>query len=906
MNNLVSKVCFVFTALVFLASLANAEPITTIETSSIELVSSSRSSRTTLDYTYKATFTNNGANASNVTGIVNSTNAAVQVIEGTVVIGDIPTNTPTTSDDTFTIRIDRTVPFNPDDLLWTFDSFKPISIDIGASEVILDEGENINQSYTVSYTAIDSTNKTIIFEQHIVPINGVQIFTDAPASWSSTITKDWIVNGNLSALAAGQYKLTTTATILETGEIASADMLVTVLPPNQLDYSLHAPLMSPGGIQLNQVEDVFFGVQLDIGNGAPESLMLEETDSNGNVIQTIGLLFDNGLDGDVVADDGMYGATFPITGNTEGKLYYRVSFFDGNQTAYSALTALAVVDFPTTTSVVDPNMLIETDDPLISVYSDHIVIIFNDDISSSDIKNIVQEVGGTIIGSIPDLNIIEVGFESKTLLELIALIEAYSLRPEVETADLSIKVDVDAVFPDDKGSLINMQVTRVDEIWLIAPSGSSIAVVDTGVDYTHTDLNVTKGEDKLSNDNDPMDANGHGTHVAGTAAAIINNNKDVAGVANGQIVAVRGIGGSMQNLADAIKYAATKSSIINISGGAYGSSKLFELLGKVFGGAFGNSNIVEKVTKGLSEKVIVAAAGNGEQGVHIGLNEKFYPCSNTNVFCVGSSTNADARSTFSNFGSWVDISAPGENVLSTKLGGGTTTLSGTSMASPLVAGVSRVVWNANPTWSASKVKKRLLDTAVEASGLKGKQIGNRIDAFEALFNGDFESKLDGWKYTGTCSSKTQLGPIIPKSGKRMAFCTTGPAGDFKQATLTKELNFVADSDFTIRFWYNFVSEEYPEFVGSIYDDSLKIKLVKPDGTEIILVQESINTTNFELVSGIDFQGGDTTVGQLKGGWREVSKTIAVKKGSGSYTIVVEDAGDDIYDTAVLLDQVRLQ
>lgn len=883
MNNLVSKVSFVFTTLVFLASLASAEPITTIETSSMELVSSSRSGRTTLDYTYKATFTNNGANASNVTGIVNSTSPAIQVIEGTVVIGDIPTSTPTTSDDTFTIRIDRTVPFNPDDLLWTFDSFKPISVDVGASEVVLDEGESINQSYTVSYTAADSSNKTIIFEQQILPINGVQIFTDAPASWSSTITKDWIVNGNLSALSAGQYTLTTTATILETGEIASADMLITVLSPNQSNYSLHAPLMSPGGVQLNQVEDVFFGVQLDIENGAPESLMLEETDSNGNVIQTIGLLFDNGLDGDVTADDGMYGATFPITGNTEGKMYYRVSFFDGNQTAYSAIAALAVVDFPTTTSIADQNMLIESNDPQVKVYADHIVVSFKDDISPSEIQSIVQEVGGKIIGSLPDLNIVEVGFEPKTFAEIEALVAAYSLRSEVEFAEYSVQVEVEAVFPDDKGSLKNMEVSRVDEIWLIAPSGSNIAIVDTGVDYTHTDLDVIKGEDKVSNDNDPMDAHGHGTHVAGTAAAIINNNKDVAGVADSKIVAVRGIGGSMQNLADAIKYAATKANVINISGGAY--------TGK---------DIIEKVTKNLGTKIIVSTAGND------GQNKQRYPCFNTNVFCVGNSTDSDTKAPLSNFGSWVDIAAPGQNVLSTKLGGGTTTKSGTSMAAPLVSGVARVVWNANPAWSASKVKKRLLDTAVEATGLKGKQIGNRIDAFEALFNGDFESDLDGWKYTGTCSSKTQLGPIVPKSGKKMAFCTTGPAGDFKQATLTKELNFVADSDFTIRFWYNFVSEEYPEFVGSIFDDSLKIKLIMPDGTEIILAQESINTTNFEPVGGIDFPGGDTTVGQLQGGWREVSKTIAVKKGSGSYTIVVEDAGDDIYDTAVLLDQVRLQ
>ncbi|AXY02910.1 hypothetical protein D1115_18240 [Vibrio alfacsensis] len=428
-----------------------------------------------------------------------------------------------------------------------------------------------------------------------------------------------------------------------------------------------------------------------------------------------------------------------------------------------------------------------------------------------------------------------------------------------------------------------MKISRVDEIWLLAKSGNSIAIVDTGVDYNHTDLNVVKGKDFVSNDSDPMDTHGHGTHVAGTAAAIINNGQDVSGVANSKIVAVRGIGGSMQVLADAIKYAATKASVINISGGAYGGS-----------------STIEKVTKNLGSKVIVSTAGNN------GQNKKRYPCANTNVFCVGNSTDSDNRASSSNYGSWVDIAAPGQSVLSTKLGGGTTTKSGTSMAAPLVAGAARVIWNQHPKWTATKVKQRLLDTAVAAPGLKGKKIGDRIDVFEALFNGDFEQDLKEWEYTGTCTSKTKLGPIVPKSGKKMAFCTTGPAGDQVAATLTKELNFVADSDFTIKFWYNFVSEEYPEFVGSVFDDSLKIKLIAPNGTETILAQESINSSNFEPISGIDFPGGDNTVGQLKGGWKEVSKTIAVKKGTGSYKIVIEDAGDDIYDTAVLLDHIRLK
>ena len=864
-------------SLCFSISISNAEPVSGIEATSLELVGKKRSSRTTLDYTYKATFVNNGLDVSNVTATVSSSSTNVKVLEGVVVVGDLVSNTPTTSDDTFTISIDRTVPFNRDVLSWGFDAVNTIAIDVGPTEIILDEGESVNQSYTVSFVATDATSKKVIFNQQVSPSGGIQVTDDAPNSWESSSTNDWVVNGTLSALSAGQYTVTTTATIVETGDVVTEDILVTVKQANQLEYNLNAPIMFPGGIQSNQTESVFFSAQLDIENNAPGSLELEETDSNGTFIATVGMLLDNGQDGDVTENDGIYSGTFLISSNVEGKKYYRVSFVD---IGHSSVTSLAIVDFPTTTAIPNPDALIETDDPLVKVYADHIIVSFKEKILSSIIKHVVNEVGGEIIGSIAGFAIIQVGFEQKTLPELELLIDAYNAREEVEFAELSGQEDVDAVFPNDSGSSNNMQVSRVDEIRLIAPKGGSIAIVDTGVDYNHSDLtNVKRGKDLVSSDDDPMDVNGHGTHVAGIAGAIINNGQGVAGVADTDLIAIRGIGA----IAKSITYAATRSKVINISGGSYS-----------------NSRVYERVTKKLGGKVIVAAAHND------GLDRRRYPCANTNVLCVGNSTDSDDRASSSNYGSWVDIAAPGQNVLSTKLGGGTTTMSGTSMSSPLVAGVARIIWNQHPNWDASEVKQRLLDTAFAAPGLEGQEIGKRVDAFEAFFNGDFELDLKEWAYEGTCSTKTKLGPILPKSGKKMAFCTTGPADNQVAATLIKELNFVADSDFTIKFWYNFVSEEYPEYVDSMFDDNLKIKLVAPDGTETILAQESINSSNFEAVSGIDFPGGDSTVGQLKGGWKEVNKTVSVKKGSGSYKIVIEDAGDDIFDTAVLLDNIRLK
>jgi thermitase len=111
---------------------------------------------------------------------------------------------------------------------------------------------------------------------------------------------------------------------------------------------------------------------------------------------------------------------------------------------------------------------------------------------------------------------------------------------------------------------------RADEAWLVAKGKVTIAIVDTGVDYNHEDIKnkVSKGKDFVGGDDDPMDTHGHGTHVAGIAAAEANNNLGVAGIAwDSKILAVRGIGGSHTAMASAIKYAAKTAKIINYSGG---------------------------------------------------------------------------------------------------------------------------------------------------------------------------------------------------------------------------------------------------------------------------------------------------------------------------------------------------
>jgi hypothetical protein len=141
----------------------------------------------------------------------------------------------------------------------------------------------------------------------------------------------------------------------------------------------------------------------------------------------------------------------------------------------------------------------------------------------------------------------------------------------------------------------------------------------------------------------------------------------------------------------------------------------------------------------------------------------------------------------------------------------------------------------------------------------------------------------------------------------MAMLTTGPDSAVTASTLTRQFRVLPDNDaFELRFSYNYVTEEYPEFVGSQFNDDLTVTLITPGGNRIPLAFESVNTTGWTPISGIDFPGGDSTVGQS--GWKtaQVSVPIADLQGASTFQLEISDRGDSIYDSAVLLDDIRFR
>ncbi|MFC7373182.1 S8 family peptidase [Fictibacillus iocasae] len=248
-------------------------------------------------------------------------------------------------------------------------------------------------------------------------------------------------------------------------------------------------------------------------------------------------------------------------------------------------------------------------------------------------------------------------------------------------------------------------------------STTKVAILDTGVDYNHPDLagKVIKGYDYIDNDWDPMDLNDHGTHCAGITAAATNNSRGIAGMApNVSIYAVRVLdangSGSLSGIANGIYHAADNGAkVISLSlGGPSGSTSL-------------QNAVNYAVSKGA---VVVAAAGNES------TSAPSYPAYYSNTIAVAATDSADRLASFSNYGSWVDVAAPGVDILSTVPGGSYAYMSGTSMATPLVAGVAGLLASQGRT--ASNIRAAIENTATQISGTGTYFSKGRVNAANAV------------------------------------------------------------------------------------------------------------------------------------------------------------------------------
>lgn len=468
-----------------------------------------------------------------------------------------------------------------------------------------------------------------------------------------------------------------------------------------------------------------------------------------------------------------------------------------------------------------------------------VLVTFRPGTSGAERAKVAQANGAQVKQQIPQLNVDVMEFPAlkanADARSLEAVMASLKKNPNVEAVDPNYIYEMNFT-PNDPGYSQQWAWPKIQapQAWDVTQGSSStiIAIVDTGVQLNHPDLSakIVAGYDYVDNDSTPDDGNGHGTHVAGTAAAVTNNSTGGAGMCpNCMIMPVRVLdnsgSGTLANVASGITWAADHgANVISMS----------------LGGSSGSTTLQNAVDYAWNKGVFLScAAGNN------GNTAANYPGYYSNCFAVAATDSTDAKASYSTYGTWVEVAAPGSSIYSTWTGSGYNTISGTSMATPHVSGLAGLLVSQGLT--NAQIRDRILNTADKIAGTGTYWTGGRINAYNAvtntvpggggggggggaLQNGGFENGVAPWVESSS-GGYSIVSTSRPHAGSYSAYM-----GGYNYATESVTQSVTVPTNGTLTFYWYMTSSE-----GSTTAyDYLRVKLLNSSNQVLATVKTHSN------------------------------------------------------------------
>jgi subtilisin len=383
------------------------------------------------------------------------------------------------------------------------------------------------------------------------------------------------------------------------------------------------------------------------------------------------------------------------------------------------------------------------------------IVVFKSGIERGARLSIVQGEGGQVVRELPLINAVVIQGDSSRILDAKAGLSRHSevLRVDPDpvvnwlvsvdrgmgefaapsaseilgaaaSALKTLKTAPQPAKPAGQKTPWGVSRVHAPEAWAkTAGQGVKVCVVDTGIDMTHPDLkgNIAGGWNALDNSSNFKDDNGHGTHVSGTIAAV-NNAIGVVGVApKASLYGVKVLDASGSGSFDAV-----------IAGMQWCVQNHMQVASMSLGADQGNDSLKETVAAMAKGGVtLIAAAGNSGPGA----GTVGYPAGYPGAIAIAAMDSSDKTADFSSRGPQVAFIAPGVNVLSTYMGGGYRSLSGTSMATPHMTGLAALAIAARGVSGYQSVLAALKSAATPISGVDAAEQGNGVVDARVLAGG---------------------------------------------------------------------------------------------------------------------------------------------------------------------------